>query len=136
MTACKPTKVDSFNSNSIEVIKFMATYYDYPIDIYYDSFWEFQEEHAKLSIIHDFSLEDRFNELPIMKEDETFEFLTYAFIYKNGSKNDTIYADQTLKAFKKYDSSKSKYKETLFYDEKGEIARALRERFSFFRECW
>jgi hypothetical protein len=74
----------------------------------------------------------------LVTENENFEFLTYAFIYKNGNKKDTIYADQTLKAFKKIRKIKKtdRLEETYYYDKDGEIATMLRNKFSFFKECW
>jgi len=85
----------SKQNDTVEVVKFMETYYYYSRDVDYHIFWGFPEEHAKLSIIHNFSIEEKFRNLPLVTENENFEFLTYAFIYKNGNKKDTIYADQT-----------------------------------------
>jgi len=125
-------------NNTVEVIKFMGTYGHYPMDVNYGIFWGFPEEHAKLNIIYDFSIEEKFEKLALMNENEDFEFLTYAFIYKNGKKRDTIYADQTLKAFKKVKKVKTpnRYEEIYYYDKEGEIATMLRNKFSFFKECW
>ena len=55
-----------------------------------------------------------------------------------GNKKDTIYADQTLKAFKKIRKIKKtdRLEETYYYDKDGEIANMLRNKFSFFKECW
>ena len=128
----------SKQNDTVEVVKFMETYYYYSRDVDYHIFWGFPEEHAKLSIIHNFSIEEKFRKLPLANEDENFEFLTYAFIYKNGNKKDTIYADQTLKAFKKIRKIKKtdRLEETYYYDKNGEIATMLRNKFSFFKECW
>jgi len=125
-------------NNTVEVVKFMGTYGFYSREVDYHIFWGFPEEHAKLSIIYDFSIEEKFRKLPLANEDENFEFLTYAFIYKNGNKKDTIYADQTLKAFKKIRKTKKtdRLEETYYYDKNGEIATMLRNKFSFFKECW
>lgn len=125
-------------NNTVEVIKFMGTYNDYPMDVNYQIFWDYPEEHAKLNIIYDFSIEEKFRKLPLVTENENFEFLTYAFIYKDGKSTDTIYADQTLKAFKKIQKIKktNRFKETYYYDKEGEIATMLRNKFSFFNECW
>jgi hypothetical protein len=135
--SCVSTNYRS-SDHQVEVIKFMGTYQTYSVEVNYDIFWEFPEEHARLNIINDFSLSEKFNKLPLKKEDESFEFLTYAFIYKNGKRTDTIYADQTLKAFKKYKFGKNKndIEEIFYYDNSGETAKMLRSKFSFFKECW
>lgn len=137
LLSCVSSKFHS-NEHQVEVIKFMGTYQTYSVEVNYDIFWQFPEEHAKLSIVNDFSLNEKFSKLPLMKKDDSFEFLTYAFIYKNGKKNDTIYADQTLKAFKKYKFGKNKNdtEEIFYYDTDGETANILRSKFSFFKECW
>ena len=121
--------------NSVEVIKFMGTFYDYPRDVDVKIFWEFPEEHAKLVIPKSFNLPEKFSNLAKMNENNSFEFLTYAFIYKNGNVKDTIYADQTLKTFMKINVKNGQPIESFYYDN-NEFSYFLKIKYSFFKECW
>lgn len=133
--SCKSTK-DFDQDDSVEVIKFMGSFNDYPRDVDYSIFWNFPEEHARLKVTKSFNLPEKFIRLEKMDEDKSFEFLTYAFIYKNNNINDTIYADQTLRAFMKIDFKNGQSVESFYFDYNNEISEFLKIKYSFFNECW
>jgi hypothetical protein len=132
--SCKSYKLKS--DNSTLAIKFMGTVKMYPMDLNEKIFWENPDEHAFIKIEYEFK-ESYIDSLPKMREDKHFEFLKYAFIYKNGNKNDTIYADQSLKAFYKIEKGKDRglYKYNFYYDYKDKFDM-LKITYSFFNDCW
>jgi|SRR5690606_24836152 len=120
--------------DKITAIKFMYSVSDYSIAIYEKSFWKYPEEHAKLEIaIDDFgNFLEEVKKLPTTKG-ETFGYFKYAFILDVKGKKDTIYADSSLKTFRKVYSNGSGID---YYDEDGFYAEDLRHEFSFFKDCW
>lgn len=116
--------------NYIQAIKYMGTITTQPYSIGEEMFWRNTDEHVKLIIRNNEFIED----VKAIKDTTSKYFgeYNYAFIVIKGNKIDTLYSDYTLKTW----IIKRKDKEEYIYDEKGEIAKNLRNRYSFFNDCW
>ncbi|MCF6133544.1 hypothetical protein [Flavobacterium wongokense] len=125
------TEKNSQNRNKVEIIKFMGTITTFSTDIGEDTFWNFPDEHAKLTINDDGFIED----IKSLKSKDESHFLeyTYAFIVHKKNETDTLYSDSTLKT---WILKKSNGKKEYFYDEEGITAENLRHSYSFFKDCW
>ena len=131
---CKKLDMRKNNrSQSILTVKFMYSN-DYPIPINTGSFFNFSEEHAKyilpLETDYFFKLVE---EMPVTT-DEQFGLLKYGFILENheSSKRDTIYADLQLDNWIIKNNGMN-----IYYQDKEQILSAyLKEKYSFFNECW
>ncbi len=131
---CKSAHLDE-KANTIIAFKMMNVY-DYPFATNRKSFWNVGiDEHAKLEI----PLEGNFNffetvkQMPISSSKE-FGVLNYAFILKSvfKFKNDTIYADHQLNTWMVVENEKV----ICYQDEDGFLSTYLKEKYSFFNECW
>lgn len=133
LMSCKTnSKINKENfDNEIVSIKFMASVNDYPRSILKRDFWNHKEEHAILKVYNN----DFLNSVMRLENNDcsNFEEFKYAFIQKNKSTVDTIYSDYTLKT---WIVKKEGKEEVCFYDEDGKIAEDLRNRYSFFKDCW
>lgn len=120
----------SSDINEVEVMKFMGTTTTQSRSIDEKAFWFFKAEHARLKIENIGFIED----VKMITNDraDDFEEYHYAFIVKRGTKIDTLYSDNKLTTWILKDNRKKKY----FYDENGKIAQNLRNRYSFFYDCW
>lgn len=120
----------STNIDEVEVIKFMGTTTTQSRSIDEKAFWFFNEEHAKLKIKNS-GFVDEVKMIRNNKADD-FEEYHYAFIVTKGKVTDTLYSDSKLKTW----ILNKKGEKTYFYDEKGNIAESLRNKYSFFYDCW
>jgi hypothetical protein len=117
-------------SNGITVIKFMGTVTTHPYSTDEKMFWSSKDEHVTLKIRNnDFTEEIKLLE---NKGSDMILDVKYCFLVKKGKTLDTIYSDESLKSW----VFKRKGKYTLFYDGDGKIAKGLRNRYSFFYDCW
>jgi hypothetical protein len=121
------------HSQSIFAVKFMYSN-AYPIPINTESFFNFSEEHAKFNLPLD---SDYFYNLVLempVTTNEQFGLLNYGFILENhkSSKRDTIYADSQLDTW-----IIKKNGMNIYYQDKEQIlSDFLKEKYSFFNECW
>ena len=135
LTGCSISNVEknSISTNEIIVVKFMYLD-DYSKAISTKSFWKYPKEHAKfiLPLGKNTFLDEIQSTLP--KNDcNTFGNHNYAFVVKrNEQKNDTIYADISLKTW----MFKKNGKVECHYDENGSFAEFLRQNYPFFKDCW
>lgn len=126
------SKVDKLNydtqTDGITVVKFMYAN-NYAIAINEDSFWQEEEEHAKLKLFvsnPEYFLED----IKKFKKSDASEFgvLKYAFLIQYHKIQDTIYSDTELDHWK--------YKGVYYSGFKGTYAQDLKTRYGFFKSCW
>jgi hypothetical protein len=120
----------STNIDEVEVIKFMGTTTTQSRSIDEKAFWFFNDEHVKLKIKNS-GFVDEVKMIRNNKADD-FEEYHYAFIVTKGKVTDTLYSDSKLKTW----ILNKKGEKTYFYDEKGNIAESLRNKYSFFYDCW
>ncbi len=133
-TSC--SVINTKNDKSTIVIKFMGTVNRYPMAINDDIFWENPHEHSIIKMNYEFK-ESFVDSLEIVNKDINFENLTYAFIYYNLGKRDTIYADQSLKNYYKIIRGKNKkFDKYYFYYDTSNKFEWFRFKYSFFNECW
>ncbi len=117
-------------SSEVEVIKFMGTITTQSRSIDEKAFWYFRDEHAILKIRNNNFIENVQAIRDHSRND--FEEYRYAFIVKTGRRIDTLYSDANLKTW----ILKKDKQETFFYDREGIIAQNLRNKYSFFYDCW
>ncbi|KUJ59191.1 hypothetical protein AR687_24345 [Flavobacteriaceae bacterium CRH] len=132
ITSCgnKKAITNSSTNDEVEVIKFMGTTTTQSRSIDEKAFWFFKDEHAILKISNSGFIED----VKMIKNNnaDDFEEYHYAFIVRKERKVDTLYSDYKLRTWILKKNGEKKY----FYDEKGNIAENLRNRYSFFNDCW
>lgn len=124
------SSIASTNIDEVKVIKFMGTTTTQSRSIDEKAFWFFNDEHATLKIKNSGFIDD----VKMISDNkaEDFEEYHYAFIVTKGKITDTLYSDSKLKTW----ILKKKGEKIYFYDEKGDIAESLRNKYSFFYDCW
>ena len=107
----------------------------YPVPIDTDSFWRLKDEHASMILYGDYNkvlLKRLKNIKPCQAE--KFGYLSYAFIFINNDKLDTIYANNELNVFMiKNDKNDFQY---YCNNNQALIDKSIINQYPFFNDCW
>ena len=108
---------------------------DYPASITTENFWRLKDEHASMILYDDYNkilLKRLKNIKPC--QPEKFGDISYALIFTNNNKLDTIYANENLEAFIiKNDKNDFQY---YCNNKQSLIDKSIINLYPFFNECW